>query len=224
MTPCLSDLCLDERMAGELAADDARAADDHLAGCARCRRRHDELVAGRARFRAAIPPLRRRATWRTVAAIGGALAVAASVALVLRAPVVGTRTKGGARLGLVIARGDAMRIASAGERVHPGDTVSFLVTSARPTYVAVLSRDGAGRLSVYFPSDERTTRVVAGREVQLPRATVLDDTLGIEQLYGVFCDAPVAVDTLRVALTAGPTEPLLPAGCVVDAAILEKVR
>jgi len=225
MTTCLSDLCLDERMAGELADAEARAADDHLAGCARCQRRHDQLAAGRARFRAALPALRRRRTaWPAATAIGGALAVAATVVLVVRPPATGTRTKGGARLGLVIARGDAMQIAGAGDRVHPGDTVSFLVTSARPTYVAVLSRDGAGRPSVYFPSGPRAERVAAGRDVQLPRATVLDDTLGREQLYAVFCEAPVAVAALQGALAAGTLERALPEGCVVDVVAIEKVQ
>jgi len=215
---CLSDLCLDERIAGELARDAARAADDHLAGCARCERRYGELAAARAQFRAAIPALKPRRA-RAAIAIGGALAVAASVALVVR-PDDGTRTKGGARLALVIARDDAMRIAGAGERVHPGDTVSFLVTSAQPVYVAVISRDGAGHTSVYFPPGERAAPVAAGRDVQLPRATVLDDTLGPEQLSGVFCDAPIAVAALQGALAAGA----LPAGCVVDVVAIEKVR
>ncbi len=225
MMTCLSDLCLDERLSGELADADARAADDHLAGCARCQRRHDQLAAARAQFRAAIPPLRRRrrTAWPAATVLGGALAVAASVALVVRPPADGTRTKGGARLGLVIARGDAMEIAGAGDRVHPGDTVSFLVTSAQPTYVAVLSRDGAGRPSVYFPAGPRAERVAAGRDVQLPRATVLDDTLGREQLYAVFCEAPVAVAALQGALADGTLERALPEGCAVDVVAIEKV-
>lgn len=210
MTACLSDLCLDELLAGELAGDAAAAATGHLGGCARCRDRERELVADRARFRAARPALRRR-RWIGVAA-AGALA-AAGLALVLR-PAEGTRTKGGPRLGLVIVHGEAMRRGGPGERVHPGDTLSYVVSTAAPAYVAVVGRDATGRVATYVPPE----RVPAGRDLQLSLATALDDTLGVEQLHGVFCAAPPDEAALRAAPDRAP------AGCAVDRIDIEKVR
>jgi len=224
MTTCLSDLRLDELLAGELAGDDATATERHLGECARCRTRHTALVADRAQFRAALRPLtRKRTAWHGPALAAGAVALAASAALVVRTPDDGTRSKGGARLGFVVVRGDVMRAGGPGERVHPGDTLSFLVTSARPSYVAVLGRDAAGRVSVYFPSGDRAERVAAGRDLQLPQAVVLDGTLGHEQLYGVFCAAPVALAALRDATGAGQLEREPPEGCTVDRLAIEKL-
>jgi hypothetical protein len=210
MTACLSDLSLDELLAGELAPADAAAATAHLGGCARCRARERELISDRARFRAAPPSLRRR--W-TGALAAGALASAAGLALVLHRPDDGTRTKGGPRLGLVVVRGDAMRLGGPGERVHPGDTLSYVVATDEPAHVAVLGRDARG-LHVYVPGE----RVPAGRDIQLSVATVLDDTLGAEQLFGVFCSAAVSEAALRDAPVRAP------AGCVVDRIAIEKVR
>lgn len=212
MTACLSDLRLDELLAGELTPEVAAAATCHLGGCARCRERERELVADRAQFRAATPRLGRR-RWIGAATIG-ALASAAGLVLVLHRPVEGTRTKGGPQLGVVIVHGDAMRRAGPGERVHPGDTLSYVVATSAPAYVAVVGRDALGRVATYVPPE----RVPAGRDIQLSLATVLDDTLGIEELYGVFCAAPPAEAALRRAADRAP------AGCILDRIELEKVR
>jgi hypothetical protein len=211
MTACLSDLSLDELLTGELGPADAAAATDHLGGCARCRGRERELVSDRARFRAAPPSLRRR--WTGAVAIG-ALASAAGLALALYRPDDGTRTKGGPRLGFVVVRGEAMRLGGPGERVHPGDTLSYVVATDEPVHVAVVGRDPRGQVHLYVPSE----RVPAGRDIQLSVATVLDDALGAEQLFGVFCTAPVSEAELRAAPVRAPE------GCAVDRIAIEKVR
>jgi hypothetical protein len=216
MTACISDLHLDELLAGELAGDTAAAVTDHMSGCERCRDRERVLSADRAQFRAAAPRLRRGRPWIAVA--GTMVAAAAAAVFVLRAPVDTTRTKGGARLGFVVARGDTMVMGGAGERVHPGDTLSYLVSAPQPSYVAVLSRDPAGRITAYFPAGDRAQWVPAGREVQLPIATQMDGSLGRERLVGVFCDRPVEVEQLSAALDDAP-----PAGCTADRIDLEKV-
>jgi hypothetical protein len=102
-----------------------------------------------------------------------------------------------------------MRVGEAGEVVHPGDTLTYLVTTAEPAYVTVLGRDAAGRITSYVPAQQ----VRAGRDVELPIATLLDDALGREDIVAVFCagDAPVrSID-----------EP--PAGCMLDRLTIEKV-
>jgi hypothetical protein len=216
---CISDLRLDERLAGELVAGDAAAVSEHVAGCERCRDRERALAGDRAQFRAAIPPLRRRRPW--VAIAGSALAAAAAVAIVVRTPADATRLKGGARLAFVVARAatpSTMFVGGPGERVRPGDTLSYLVSAAQPSYVAVLSRDAAGRIAPYFPLGDRAQWVPAGRDVQLPIATRLDDRLGSERLAAVFCDRPLALAALTTAVDGAPPE-----GCTVDRVDLEKV-
>jgi hypothetical protein len=87
------------------------------------------------------------------------------------------------------------------------------VTTAEPAYVAVASRDGAGRVSIYVPSEH----VAAGRDTQLSLATVLDATLGTEQLAAVFCAAPIGDAVVTSALDRDPP------GCTVDRLMIEKV-
>lgn len=214
MTACLSDLRLDELLANELASDDAAAAARHLGDCAQCRAREHELTADRARFRAAILPLRRRRRTASTLGITAAIASAAALAIVARPPADATRTKGHARLGVIVVHGAAHR-AGPGELARPGDTLSYVVTTDRPAYVTIVSRDAAGRITTYVPAE----RVPAGSDLQLSTATVLDDTIGPEQLYGVFCVDPTPADALRAALDREP-----PAGCVVDHLAIEKVR
>jgi len=102
-----------------------------------------------------------------------------------------------------------MRIGATGELVHPGDTLTYLITTAEPAYVTVLGRDAAGRVTIYVP----TARVAPGRDVQLPLATLFDDTLGREELVAVFCP-----DATAVTSTGDP-----PAGCTLDRLTIEKV-
>jgi hypothetical protein len=77
----------------------------------------------------------------------------------------------------------------------------------------VVSRDDAGRIATYVPAE----RVPAGRDHQLSVATVLDGSLGVEQLAAVFCAAPIAPAALRDAFDRDP------AGCTVDRADIEKL-
>jgi hypothetical protein len=200
MTACLSDLRLDEILAG-------KRADDHLAGCAACQARAGALAADRDRFRAARPTLARPRPRIWAALAVAALAAGFAVALIPRRDEPGTRTKGGAHLGFAVAHGGAQRLGATGEVVHPGDTLSYLVTTAAPAYVTVLGEDAAGRVTVYVAAE----RVPAGRDLPLAVATRLDAALGREALIAVFCPTPVVV--ARDA----------PAGCTVDRLSLDKV-
>jgi hypothetical protein len=211
MTACLSDLRLDELLAGEMAGAATADAADHLAGCERCRAREHALAADRDRFRAARSSTAARRPGRI--AISGIVLTAAAAVVVLVAtwPRGGggsIRTKGGAHIGIVVQHGGAARVGAPGEVVHPGDTLSYLVTTAEPAYVTVLGRDAVGRVTTYVPS----APVRAGRDVELPTATLLDGTLGREDIVAVFCSEAVMVTSAHEA----------PAGCTLDRLVIEK--
>ncbi|WP_437658469.1 DUF4384 domain-containing protein [Sorangium sp. So ce1182] len=249
MTParpdgCLSELKLDELMAGQLDAAAAQEASAHVAGCARCSARLSEIEAERASFAASAPPLRlergapagRAAAkarsprrWLLPAAASG-LAAAAAVALFLRAAPdgreaerPGERIKGAERIGFYVKRGGSVLPGGAGERLLPGDAIQFTYSSAEARYLVILSVDGASQASVYYPSGPVAARIEPGRDVLLPQSTVLDDTLGTERIYGLFCSEATAVEPLRAALAANPDAPPAPPGCDVDTLTAEKV-
>lgn len=191
--------------------------------------------------RRAAAPRRARGPW--VGGVGGVvgaaagLAVAAVVFLSIRAPAPphgdalrgseagnpvasATRSKGGPRLGLFIKRGARVTPGQSGARVRPGDRVRFTYSSSRPRYFGLLNLD-ARRASVYYPSGGEAARVAAGSAIPLDFSVELDDTLGSERVFGVFCDAPFALEPLRRALDdKGGLQ--APAGCAVDVVELRK--
>ncbi|MGK3985504.1 DUF4384 domain-containing protein [Sorangium sp. So ce136] len=253
MTParpegCLSELRLDELTAGQLDAAAVQEARAHVAGCSRCAARLSGIEAERASFAASPPPLRldrgappdraaQRARWsrRWLApAAASALAAAAAGLLFFRfgaaphpdagmAERPGERVKGAERIGFYVKRGGSVLPGGAGERLLPGDAIQFTYSSAEARYLVILSVDGASQASVYYPSGPVAARIEPGRDVLLPQSTVLDDTLGTERIFGLFCSEALAVEPLRAALAAHPDAPPVPPGCDVDALTAEKV-
>jgi hypothetical protein len=123
-------------------------------------------------------------------------------------------------LGFYVTDRGATRAGGPGETVRVGDTLTFTASSPRTVYVAVLSRDGAGRASVYHPM----AAVDAGPAAVLPVATVLDATTGAEHIYGVFCDAAIEIEPLRAALAVRAELPPLPGGCSAETFTIEKLE
>ena len=223
---CLSDLRLDELSAGELTGPERAAALAHLDACAVCPQRLAALDGARARLGGdKLPPLRaeiRSAPRRWGPALGVAVACAGIIAFLVmprRLPSP-TRSKGATQLGFFVTGAEGTRVGGPGETVHPGDRLTFAVSAPAPTHVAILSRDGAGRASVYHPE----VPVAAGRGTLLPTATVLDGTLGGERIVAVFCAEAVATEPLRAALAARDELPPLPDGCRAETVTLEKVK
>ncbi|WP_437587258.1 DUF4384 domain-containing protein [Sorangium sp. So ce1000] len=139
------------------------------------------------------------------------------------AEIPGERIKGAERIGFYVKRGGSVLPGGAGERLHPGDAIQFTYSSTEARYLVILSVDGASQASVYYPSGPVAARIEPGREVLLPQSTVLDETLGTERIFGLFCSEALAVEPLRAALAAHPDAPPAPPGCDVDALTAEKV-
>ncbi|APR78999.1 Hypothetical protein A7982_04346 [Minicystis rosea] len=230
-TTCLSDLRLDQLVAGELDATAEREARAHLEGCAICAARLVAIEAGRAAFLADPPPLpaarpvanvRRLARWATPAA--AVIAAAAAITMWIRgvptggdASEPGTRIKGRPRVAFYVKHGAAVTPGASGEIVYPGDALQFTYTMPQEVaYFALISVDGAQKASVYYPSTPRAARIVGGRDAPLDASTVLDGVLGKETIYALFCAEPIELEPARAAFQAAPEGPPIPAGCEVD--------
>lgn len=221
---CLSDLALDRRAAGELTPDEDVAASAHLADCERCRDRSDALAREAASFDPTPPAYLRPTTRRRwLPAAGGVLALAAALLLFarMRPEDPAERIKGSGRIAYHVAHDGAVRPGSPADRLVPGDAVQLSYSAREATHLAILSVDGAQHVSTYFPTDgERAAPVAAGREVSLSGSIVLDDVLGPETVYALFCDSAVPLEPVRRALATGA-----PAveGCTVERLGWEKV-
>ncbi|MCB9754907.1 MAG: DUF4384 domain-containing protein [Myxococcales bacterium] len=247
---CLSDLVLDQLRVGELAASLATRARSHVIACDRCRARQRELDEDAASatlppLPASPPetiadispaPPRRRA-WPAVAGLTAAAAAAVlAIVSLLEPPRVGgdgsrvetggpepaaTRSKGAPALQVFIRRDGAVLEGSPGAVVHPGDALRFAYSWTESGYVAVLGRDGAGAVNVYVPTGDRARPVAPGERAMLPDAVALDDVVGEEVLYGVFCAREPSLAALERAVAARPDAPAIP-GCQVDRVRLDK--
>lgn len=126
-----------------------------------------------------------------------------------------TRTKGAPTLMFHIKRDGVVREGGPQEILHPDDVIRFSYSWSEAGSVAVLSRDGAGVVSVYISADEQMVRTDAGEAALLPGAVSLDDVTGPETFYGVFCSQPVATAKLEQVIANQPNNPVIP-GCKID--------
>jgi hypothetical protein len=203
---CVSDLALDQRLSAELSAAEADALDAHLVTCVRCRMRHELMERQRAEFLAQTPSwqqfdAQQRAPRRSrLPRIGafGALAAAAAVLLFVQTndgSLLDSRTKGAPSLGFYIKRGSQVIRGASGEIVHPGDVLRFTYTTERPRYLALLNTDSS--------------------------TATIDAQLGTERVFAVFCDAPLALEPVRLQLEVEGALPTLP-NCSTDMLVLDK--
>jgi hypothetical protein len=214
---CVSELAIDRLLAGELPTHDAERTRRHAAGCLRCGGLLDDAIAHERAFRADMPPLQLPIEFRprrrsyAFGAVAGALAAAAVLVLVVRTrggsddDPSGTQTKGRAILGFFVSHDNSVRRGEAGEHVRPGDAIELFSTATEPGWLAVTSVDGAGARSVYVAPRP----YAPGSEQLVPLSIVLDATLGVETITGIFCPGPFDV--------AAPPE-----GCTFDRFTIDK--
>jgi len=213
---CLSRLHCDQLLNGELEdRDDLKR---HHASCQRC----TALLAAHRQERAGFAVPRARASRRWTI---GFAAVAAAFGLWLvasrdRHDGAETRSKGKPALTFYVKHSEVVREGGPGEVVYPNDAINFTVSTEVPAYLAIVSVDGAGKVSAYYPAGPAAAAIPTGRDQVLPRSVLLDDTLGVERVVGVFCDRPIAV----AELVAAVARDAISGGCVTDALTLEKRR
>lgn len=226
---CPSDRVLDLLLAGDLGLTRSHTLREHFSACPSCSARYAEISAFRDE---AAPTLvefselvgnqprsprrsRRREGW-----IGGVLAAAAAVALwIAQGPTdnfrgAETRAKGSSRLGFYVKRADHVFEGGQGELLKPGDAIEFTYAAPSAGYLAILSVDGAGHASIYFPTGSRAEPVAPGRQL-LAQSTILDAVLGRETLYAVWCEAPVELEPIRRVLESNPRVRRV-AGCGIE--------
>lgn len=226
---CASDLALDLSLTGELAPAEAADLRDHLRRCSACSARHAAMERIRAEplpeleLPARAPRASRRPWWQIATPIFALAAAAVVLVFIRRAPTDdATRLKGGVSIRLFIGHGERIRLAGEREQVAPGDVVQVAYTASAPIFLAVLSRDGAGTVSVYFPERGREAwRGAPGADVTLPASTVLDDVHGREALHVVIC--PQAFELAALVRALEEDRVSAPPACQLESFTLEKV-
>jgi hypothetical protein len=217
---CLSDLAIDGLLTQEgHGTPRAEQQGAHMATCASCARRLDELARAAGAFRARAPIAELAAvTARQVdagsrttrasrrwAAVFATAAVTAVVVLVARPrdDGAGIRSKGDLQIDVFVKRrGGQVEAAASSARVSPGDALRFRVSTARNGYLGIAGLDVAGAVSSYLPPAARLLPVPAGRGQLLDGAIELDSVLGRERITVLLCSEPLVTDDVMRALRA----------------------
>jgi hypothetical protein len=223
---CVSDFEIDHLLVGDLPAGDAEEVKRRIESCEHCQRRVAELEAEQQAFAARPTPIwLGRPKPRNFAGIAVAITAVAAAALLFVRPGgedPGTiRLKGGDRFGYVVVAPDGtVRGDQDSAVVLPGDELQWRFRTVSDRYVAVLSKDPAGTVSVYYPDGPQAELVRAGPERTLPIAVRLDATVGEETLYGLVCTEPVELAPVRASLETGGRD--FPPECDVQEYTLQK--
>jgi hypothetical protein len=166
---------------------------------------------------------RRPSRLRTALVVGGGLlSCAAALMLLVRplSPGPHERSKGAPHIGYFIKRDGRVSFGRPGQRLREGDLLRFTVSSDRARYLALIDHDPQGA-RVYYPAGSHAVKVGIGNAVALDFSVELDDSLGPERIYAVFCAETFALEPLRAELARhGELSP--PPGCTLDVTEIRK--
>lgn len=230
---CVSELEIDEWLAGELSPSDRERCEQHVQQCSACQTRKHAIEQANAAYLAEAPTFsalkklrgaaesnvrpitRKRSSLRWAAPL---LAACAALAFVAVRPsdkpsaTESTRSKGGPRLGYYVKRGENVQRGQSSDAVHPGDALRFVYSADQGYFLAIFSADAKG-VGVYFPSGPKAERVAAGQEIALDFSVALDDTLGRERVTALFCPETFQIEPVQSALSSGGSLPSALASC-----------
>jgi hypothetical protein len=194
MSRPLPDGLLERYLAGELTGEALARVEKALAESSEERARVDALRADAAAFLIKHPPgpiaarlEPPRRSWFQWLVPALAAVAALVVAVVFLRPVEDDVTTKGAMAftAFRLSSDGAVQELTPNAKVKAGDRVRFSVKVPSDGFLAVVSRDGAGNASVYFPSSS-TVSARHGATALLPDAIELDGVLGPERVWAIF--------------------------------------
>lgn len=221
MSAHLSSEVLDLLMLSALPEAEAEAAKQHLGTCATCTGKWETMQADAQRFSQFVfPRTVEKVVERTkggffsrfkltvlvpLAGLAAALAVVATTGGGQTEDDLYVGVKGEPTLEVFASRAGGSAFAvTQGVALKPEDRIRFVVNPAGGKYLLVVSRDGAGAISVYYPFGEQQSALVASNtKSELPGSVELDATLGDERLFAIFSNEPVSAAAVESALQAG---------------------
>ena len=191
----------------------------HVGGCDRCNVRRLAFETSRARYLATHPPdefaravlERTRApvaaapklerTWKVVAPVLAAVAIAAGALLWLRPSL--ESTEGGASLEVFAQHAGVQRSLRDGDVLAAGDQLALAYRLDRSKHLLLLGIDAAGQITRYFPAQGADDQALPATSLaQLPVGVELDARPGDERLYAFFSERRLDQREVRDLLAA----------------------
>jgi len=147
-------------------------------------------------------------TFSTPAWVGLAVTAAALWVLLphesnqLEPPYVGIRSGAGlpGPLEVYRYRNGVATPAVSGETFRAGDRLEFIVRPGAHRYMHLVSVDGEGRLTPFYPGDGASSLALGGSsELLLPGSIALDGYIGLERIFAVFTAQPLPWSEIEAA-------------------------
>jgi len=227
MDECPRHFALVRHLARELSDEEERTLAAHLAGCQRCRRELQQIVDeqreyeevqpafsalwSQVRVRPAPPAKPSPARWPALLWKLGVPAMAACAVLIWGAlrerPRSAVDYKGSVAVQIVVKRQAEQFVLDERRRLCPEDALRFVITSGpRESHLAVLSIDGQGAVSIFYPDPARgggpPLRLSGAGRHELPGSVILDQTTGAERILVLWSPRTYDVDELAARLKA----------------------
>lgn len=202
---------LEKYVAGALTGDALARVERAVAESSSERARVDALRADSAAFLISHPPgplasrleqpKRRWLFWLPLVAV----ATAALGVFIFREPPEDDATVKGSLVFSAFRQREnaAAEELASGAIVKPRDRIRFSVRTPADGFVAVLSRDGAGHASVYYPFSASQAAPHGAQDTLLPDAIMLDGVLGTERVWALFSARPFELGPLLQQLERG---------------------
>lgn len=223
---CLSDFVLDGLLMGTLSEKEQVRAESHIAQCNTCQERHEKMATDRKDFKSQVNVnhlvtlamerkkggsiLKKWLSWWGIAPVSLAAAAAVLMTFVVieKHEPTGVLTKGAGIVKTYVKHGTSVRELGNGELCFPGDALRFELTSFSspfdPVYLAILSLDGANRVSTYAAkANNKSITIDPAKGWVLDGSVVLDDTLGKETLFVIRCPKPFDVRLVQQSVAKG---------------------
>jgi hypothetical protein len=238
---CPSDLAL-ERHLLEPGTSPLRS---HVAGCASCQARLEEMNRQAETFHQYVYPAtvaavegaaaagrRRRLRWLV---LGPALvATVAAVLFLVRpaGPPGGDGATGGLAMTVLVQEGERERAVRSGEAVSASAALRFRVQATSACRLWILSVDATGDFTRLYPGEGTGGAAVSGA-VEIPGGAVLDGQAGPARIVAICTSGPAKWRALAAQLKGGaatgeafvrarPNAAALPAGAQLASVLLEK--
>ncbi len=199
MSRKIPDALLERYLTGDVSAERRTALDAELAQSPEDQARLAELRADSAAFLTQHPPgplvakyeqSRPKPWWRSWLPL---VAVAAAALLLIVMLVPGepeTAVKGDLVFSAWTKTGERAERVKRWEALKAGDQVRFELRAPKPGYLAVVSRDGSGHVTVYHPFGEAQAAPYLPSEAMLPGAIALDEVKGRERVWAIYSEQP----------------------------------
>jgi len=121
-------------------------------------------------------------------------------------------------------------LARPGRILHPKDRIQFRLSAPRGGFVHIVGVDEAGSVTVYFPlPGVKPEPYPGGSGRPVPGSIILDDTLGKERVFVLFCEDPIPRASLAHKVTNAARDPRtwisrqrLPMDCKQTSILLRK--